>query len=509
MSLVSANKTDTNIYTLEIGVSAEDFKAAVQKSYLKERKSIQLPGFRKGKAPRQMIERLYGEDFFYEGAFDLLASDEIFAAYEEANITPVDQPKNLDIKTMNIAEGLTFTIEVTVKPEITLNEYKGIEAEKAVVEVTDEDIEGEIQYMLERGARLVDVSDRAVENGDIAVIDFQGFVDGVAFEGGKAEKYNLTIGDGQFVPGFEEQIIGHKAGDEFDINVTFPEDYAPELASKQAVFQIKLHEVKIKEFPELDDEFAKDQDYDTVADLREGVKEDITARRTESANRAFEDTVFEKLCEAVEGEIPECMFDNKAKQNIEEFTQRVSQQGIPVDMYLQYMGMDMEGLKTTMRERAVNDVKYELAIEKIIELEGLKAENSAVEEEYKKMAEQYNMEVEQVKKAVPTEIIAEQLNKQAAFKLVLDSAKSKTPKAKKTTKKAEESKEPEKKAPAKKTATKKDSTQADKNAPAKKNETETEKKAPAKKTTAKKDETEAEKKAPAKKAASKKEETTG
>lgn len=508
MSLVSANKTDTNIYILEIGVSAEDFKAAVQKSYLKERKSIQLPGFRKGKAPRQMIERLYGEDFFYEGAFDLLASDEIFAAYEEANITPVDQPKNLDIKTMNITEGLTFTIEVTVKPEITLNEYKGIEAEKAVVEITDEDIEGEIQYMLERGARLVDVSDRAVENGDIAVIDFQGFVDGVAFEGGKAEKYNLTIGDGQFVPGFEEQIVGHKAGDEFDINVTFPEDYAPELASKKAVFQIRLHEIKIKEFPELDDEFAKDQDYDTVADLREGIKEDITARRTESANRAFEDTVFEKLCEAVEGEIPECMFDNKAKQNVEEFTQRVSQQGIPVDMYLQYMGMDMEGLKTTMRERAVNDVKYELAIEKIIELEGLKAEDSAVEEEYKKMAEQYNMEVEQVKKAVPTEIIAEQLNKQAAFKLVLDSAKSKTPKAKKTTKKAEESKEPEKKAPAKKTAAKKDSTQADKKAPAKKDETETEKKAPAKKTTTKKDEAEAEKKVPAKKAASKKEETT-
>lgn len=473
MSLVSAKKTDTNIYTIEIGVSAEDFKAAVQKSYLKDRKSIQLPGFRKGKAPRQMIERLYGEDFFYEGAFDLLASDEIVAAYEEADITPVDQPKNLDIKTMNVTEGLTFTIEVTVKPEITLKEYKGIEAEKTVIEVTEDDIEGEIQHMLERGARLVDVSDRAVEKGDVAVIDFQGFVDGVAFEGGKAEKYNLTIGDGQFIPGFEEQIVGHKIGDEFDINVTFPEEYSPELASKEAVFQIKLHEIKVKEFPELDDEFAKDQDYDTVADLRKGVEEDITARRTESANRAFEDTVFEKLCEAVEGEIPECMFDNKAAQNVEEFTQRVSQQGIPVDMYLQYMGMDMDGLKVTMRERAVNDVKYDLAIEKIIELEGLKADDSAIEEEYKKMAEQYNMEVDQIKKAVPTEIIEEQLNKQAAFKLVLDSAKATAPKktaAKKTAKKAEEEKEP-----AKKTTAKKDET-----------ETKEEKKAPAKKTTTKK-----------------------
>lgn len=432
MSLVSANKTETNTYTIEIAVSADDFKAAVQQAYLKNRKSITIPGFRKGKAPKQMIEKLYGENFFYEDALEEIFPKEIEAAYKEADIHPVDQPKDLDVKTMSVAEGLNFTVKVTVKPEITLKAYKGIEAEKAEAAVTAEEVEGEINYMLDRGSRLVDVDDRAVENGDITVIDFEGFVDGVAFEGGKAEKYNLTIGEGQFIPGFEDQIIGHSIGDEFDINVTFPEEYAPELASKDAVFKIKLHEIKVKEMPVLDDEFAKDQgDYETVDDLKKGVEADILARKQDSAQHAFEDAVINTLCENVEGEIPEVMFDNKAQENVDSFAQRVQQQGIDLETYLGYMGMDLDSFKATMRERAVNDVKYDLAVEKIVELEDCQADDAAIEEEYTKMSENYGLDVEKIKELVPAEMVALELKKQAAVKLVLDSAVAVAPAEKK------------------------------------------------------------------------------
>ncbi len=432
MSLVSANKTETNTYTIEIAVSAEDFKAAVQQAYLKNRKSIQIPGFRKGKAPKQMIEKLYGENFFYEDALEAIFPEEIEAAYKEADIHPVDQPKDLDVKTMSVADGLNFTVKVTVKPEITLKAYKGIKAEKADCAVTAEEVEGEIKYMLDRGSRLIDVDNRAVENGDITVIDFEGFVDGVAFDGGKAEKYNLTIGDGQFIPGFEDQIIGHSIGDEFDINVTFPEDYAPELASKAAVFKIKLHEIKVKEMPELDDEFAKDQgDYETVDDLKKGVEADLLAHKQESAQHAFEDAVINALCENVEGEIPECMFDAKADENVDNFSQRVQQQGIDLKTYLMYMGMDLDSFKASMRERAVNDVKYDLAVEKIVELESFKIEDSAVEEEYSKMAENYGLDVEKIKSIIPADVVALELKKQAAIKLVIDSAVAVAPAEKK------------------------------------------------------------------------------
>ena len=291
MSLVSANKTETNTYTIEISVSPEDFAAAVQQAYLKNRKSIQIPGFRKGKAPKHMIEKLYGTDFFYEDALEALFPGEIDNAYKEADIHPVDQPKDFELKHMSAEEGVAFTVKVTVHPEITLSKYKGLEAEKAEVTVTDEEVDAEINRMLERGARIVDVDDRSVQDGDITVIDFEGFVDGVAFEGGKGEKYNLTIGSKTFIPGFEEQIIGHSIGDKFDVNVTFPENYAAELASKDAVFKIELHEIKVKELPELDDEFAKDQDYDTVDEMKAGVRADLEAHKAEHAQADFENAV--------------------------------------------------------------------------------------------------------------------------------------------------------------------------------------------------------------------------
>ena len=459
MSLVSANKTETNTYAVEIAIAAEDFRAAIQQAYLKQRKSIQIPGFRKGKAPLQMIEKLYGKEVFYEDALDIVFPEAVQAAYEEAGIEPVDQPRDFDVKTMSKEEGVVMSFNVTVKPEITLKAYKGLAAEKADSKVTKEEIDHEIEHMLERGARIINVDDRAAKDGDITVIDFEGFVDGVAFDGGKAEKYELTIGSGSFIPGFEEQIIGHSIGEEFDVNVTFPEAYAPELASKDAVFKIKLHEIKFKELPELDDEFAKDMgEYETVDELKKGVEEDILKRKQDSAQHAFEDAVIEALVENVEGEIPECMYDNKAKEDVDSFAQRIAQQGIDLDTYLMYMGMDKATFEGQMRERAVSEVKIDLAIEKIIEAEGLKASDEAIAEEYTKMAEMYQLDVEKIKELVPEATIAAELAKQDAFKLVIDSAKAKKPAAKKATKKkeaapAEEGAEEAK--PAKKPAAKK------------------------------------------------------
>lgn len=468
MSLVSANKTETNTYSVEISVSAEDFKAAIQKAYLKQRKSISIPGFRKGKAPLHMIEKLYGKEVFYEDALDIVFPETVQAAYDEAGIIPVDQPKDFDVKTMSAEEGVVMTFNVTVKPEITLKAYKGLTAEKTEAKVTKEEVDHEIEHMLDRGSRIVDVDDRPVKDGDITVIDFEGFVDGVPFEGGKAEKYSLTIGSGSFIPGFEDQIIGHSIGDEFDVNVTFPAEYAPELASKDAVFKIKLHEIQVKELPELDDEFAKDMgEYETVDELKKGVEEDILKRKQDSAQHAFEDAVIEALCENVEGEIPECMYDNKAKENVDSFAQRIAQQGIDLDTYLMYMGMDKAAFEGQMRERAVNDVKLELAIEKIVELEDVKASDEAIAEEYTKMAEMYQLDVEKIKSLVPEATVAAELARQDAIKLVLDSAKAKKPAAKRATKKkdapAEEAEEKpaeeakaEKKPAAKKTTKKKE-----------------------------------------------------
>ena len=465
MSLVSANKTETNTYSVEIAIAAEDFKAAIQQAYLKQRKSIQIPGFRKGKAPLMMIEKLYGQEVFFEDALDIVFPKAVEAAYDEAGIIPVDQPRDFDVKTMSKEEGVVMTFNVTVKPEITVKAYKGLTAEKADSKVTKEEIDHEIEHMLERGARMVDVDDRAAKDGDITVIDFEGFVDGVAVDGGKAEKYTLTIGSGSFIPGFEEQIIGHSIGEEFDVNVTFPAEYAPELASKDAVFKIKLHEIKVKELPELDDEFAKDMgEYETVDELKKGIEEDLLNRKQESAQRAFEDAVIDALCQNVEGEIPECMYENKTKENIDSFAQRIGQQGIDLDTYLMYMGMDKAIFESQMRERAVADVKIDLAVEKIIELEGIKASDEAIAEEYNKMAEMYQIDLEKLKELISEETVAAEIAKQEAVKVVIDSAKAKKPAAKRTTKKkdaAEGEEKAEEEKPAKKPAAKKTTKKAE------------------------------------------------
>lgn len=437
MKLISANKTETNTYSVELSISAEDFKAAVQKVYLKERKNIQVRGYRKGKAPLHMIESLYGKGVFYEDALELLWPDTVSAAYKEAGIDAVDSPRDIDVKTMSVEEGVELTFNVTVKPEITIKQYKGLTAEKEDAKVTKTEVKDEIKRMLERNARIIDVDNRAVKKDDIAVIDFEGFVDGEAFEGGKGEAYELTIGSGSFIPGFEDQVIGHKIGEEFDINVKFPEEYTPELAGKDAVFKIKLNGIKVKELPALDDEFAKDQDYDTVEELNKGVEEEIANRKKESADKAFEDAVMKALCENVEGEIPECMFENKAKENIESYSNRMAQQGIQLDMYLQYMGIDRQSFEDDMKTQAVDQVKLDLAIDKIVELEGITASDEACEEEYKKMAETYQLDVEKIKELVPAATLSGELARQNAYKFVIDNAKAKKPAAKKAAKKAD------------------------------------------------------------------------
>ncbi len=443
MSLKAANKTDVNTYTVEITVDAETFKAAVHDAYLKQREKITIPGFRKGKAPQSIIEKYYGANVFYEDALDAVFSENVMAAYKEAGIDPVDSPRDFNLITMNVEEGVDLEFKVTVKPEVTLKDYKGISAEKETVKVTKAEVEAEIDSMRERNARIIDVDGRTVENGDIAVIDYEGFVDGVAFDGGKAEKYELTIGSNQFIPGFEEQIIGHSIDEAFDINVKFPEEYHEELAGKDAVFKIKLHGIKVKELPELDDEFAKDQDFDTVDELKKGVEDEIRERKTHDAEHAFEDAVLAELASKVEAEIPECMFDAKAKENVDNFANRVQQQGLDLDTYLMYMGMTREDFEAKMKEQSVDQVKLDLAVEEIIKLENIEASEERINEEYTKMAEMYQIEADKLKEIIPTDGIAEQIKREEAVKLVIDSAKPKKKAAKKAAKKDEEAEKEE------------------------------------------------------------------
>ena len=437
--LKSANKTETNVYTLEITVSGEDFKAAIVKAYNKQKGKIQLPGFRKGKAPLAMIEKFYGKEVFYEDALDIVYPDVVGAAIEEAGIEPVAAPHDIDVVKMD-ETGVEMTLKITVKPEIAIANYKGVEADKGDASVTADDVKKELASMQERNSRTVSVEDRKAKKDDIAVIDFEGFVDDKAFEGGKGENYELTLGSGQFIPGFEDQIIGKNAGDEFDVNVTFPEDYgSEELAGKPAVFKCKLHEIKVKELPALDDEFAKDVDdeVETLAELKKKIKADLVEKKKEEVDREFESAVLEKVVELVEGEIPEVMYDNKLEDDLKNYENQLAQQGIPLDMYLQYMGMDKDSFKENMKPNAVKQVKLQLAVEKIAELEKIEASDEEADAKIAEMAEMYQMEAEQIKKFVAIEDIKKDIVGEKTVKFLVDNAKAVTAeKPKKTTKKA-------------------------------------------------------------------------
>ncbi|MBQ4266950.1 MAG: trigger factor, partial [Clostridia bacterium] len=335
MALKSSNNVETNVYALEIEISAEEFDAAQNKVFAKQKNRIQLPGFRKGKVTRKMAENFYGKGWLYEDALDICFPKAVEEAAKEAQLEIVGT-KNADIKEIG-AEGVLMTVEVYVKPEIELSEYKELKATKKKIEATEEEIKERIDALLERNARLVSVEDRAAQNGDITVIDFEGFVDGTAFDGGKGENYELTLGSGQFIPGFEEQVVGHSTGEEFDVNVKFPTEYTPELADKDAVFKIKLHEIKVKELPELDDEFAQDAaDCDTVDALKKSIEKEIKEHKEEENEREIESQLLQKLSENVKGEIPEVMYDNEVNDQIRNIDYRLSAQGLNLETYLQY-----------------------------------------------------------------------------------------------------------------------------------------------------------------------------
>lgn len=336
MSLKSANKTEVNTYELEVTVSAEEFNDAVRKVFNKNKTRYNVPGWRKGKAPMHLVEMAYGEGVFYDEAIEMLYPALVDDAVKASGINPVDSPYDVDIKEIGKDIGVLLSMKITVKPEITVSSYKGLEACKHEADVTDAEVEDEIERLRNRNSTIKTVEDRPAKEGDTAVIDFEGFVDGEAFEGGKGESHELVLGSGHFIPGFEDQVIGHIAGDEFDVNVTFPEEYTEELAGKAAVFKVKVNELKEKILPELDDEFAKDvsEVSETVEDLRKSIRDEKLKAKQDEAYAHFENELLMKLAENVEGEIPECMFNKKADENKENFARRISQQGIDVNLSL-------------------------------------------------------------------------------------------------------------------------------------------------------------------------------
>ncbi len=423
MALKSSNKVDTNTYELEVTVTPEAFTDACKKAYMKQRKTIQLPGFRKGKATQGMIEKVYGEGAFYEEALEIVYPEAVTAAIDEAGIRTVDAPYDLEVPVISKSEGVEMKMKVTVYPEVKLGDYKGLKAAMLPVEATDEDVDAELENMRDRNSRLITVEDREAQMGDTAEIDFEGFVDGVAFEGGKGENYPLELGSGSFIPGFEEQVAGHKTEEEFDVNVTFPEEYAEELAGKDAVFKCKIHEIKTKEMPELDDEFVKDvSEFDTLDELKADIKKQISEKKEKDAKADFENQLIEQVVENMECEVPECMYDKRCDEMIQDYSYRLQMQGIDLNTYLSYLGQDMESFKASFRDGAVNQVKASIALEAIVEAEKLEATEDELNAEAAKLAEQYQMEAEQIRKAIPDEQLAADIKTRKAVDLIVESA---------------------------------------------------------------------------------------
>ena len=441
MSVKSCEKLEKSMVALTVEVSAADFEAAVDKAYKKQRGSIRVPGFRPGKAPRKMIESMYGAGVFYEEAVNIALPDAYGAAVKEQELKVVGYP---EVELLSVGkEGFSFKASVAVYPEVKLGQYKGLEAPKAEVKVTAADVNARLKEMAERNSRIVSVEDRAVKKGDIANIDFEGFLDGVPFDGGKSDSHDLEIGSGSFVPGFEDQVIGMEIGQEKDIDITFPEDYHADLAGKSVVFHVKLNAVKIKDVPALDDEFAKDvSEFDTLAELKKDVKAKLTQEREEAGKRAFEDIVMGKAAELMEADIPDAMVEEQARRYMENLRRQVQAQGIPFDQYMKMTNMDEEKLLEEAHTPALGQVRMDLTIAAIVEAENLEATDEEVEAELAKMAGQYGMDVENMKKYMDAEVIREQVLRGKAVAVVADSAVAVKPaeeeKPKKKSKKDEE-----------------------------------------------------------------------
>lgn len=421
MNLVKSEKLEKSMHELQFSVDAETFKAAIDKAFKREGKKYNVPGFRKGHAPRAVIEKMYGAEIFHYDAINDLFPEAFEAAVKEAGIQPVGRPE-ADVVSESLEDGVVLKVVVAVKPEIKLGQYTGLKATKKVNTVEDADVEAELGRMQDRNGRIITRTGKA-ENGDTADIDFEGFVDGVAFEGGKAEHYNLVLGSGSFIPGFEEQVIGHEAGEEFDVNVTFPEEYqAKELAGKAAVFKIKLHEVKTKELPLLDDEFAKDvSEFDTLDELKANIRKGMEEQNEKQASLAVENDLVDQVIATIEGDIPEVMYENRMDEMVRDFEYRLAQQGLKLDMYLQYMGQTMESFRESFKEQAEKQVKIRLALEAVAANENIVASDEDFENEVKRIAEMYNMEIEKVKSLVS----AEDLKKDLAVNKAIDFIKEK------------------------------------------------------------------------------------
>ena len=424
MSLKETKNVGTNRYELEITVDAEKFQEAIKEAYKKNAKSISIPGFRKGKAPYAFVEKYYGAEVFFEDALNLIYAEVVDEAITESGLEVINDKMDFDMVSISKEEGVDFKVTLTTYPEITVGEYKGLKAEKVIAKVEDSEIDAQVNAMAERNARMVEVTDRAAQMGDTVTFDFEGFCEGEAFEGGKAEKYALELGSGQFIPGFEEQIAGKNIGDEFDVNVTFPAEYGAEnLAGKDATFKCKLHEIKFRELPAIDDEFAKDvSEFDTLEALKADLKAKALERKQKVSEEEMENDLVQQIVDSIEGEIPEAMFENRLNQSVEEFAYRLQSQGLDLETYLKYTNSNIDEFKKTFRPQAESQVKFRLALEKIVELEKIEATEEDINAQIEKMAKDYGMEVEQIKNAVPTEEIAKDLAVGKAIDFIKENA---------------------------------------------------------------------------------------
>ena len=443
MNVKSVEKQEKSAVELVIEIGGEEFEAAVQKAYLKQRNKINVPGFRKGKAPRKIIEGMFGSGVFYEDAINELYPKAYADAVEQEKLDVVSWP-NVEVLEAG-KDGLTFKATVTVRPEVKLGEYKGLTAEKEEVKITDEDIDNELKPYINRASRMVTV-EREAQNGDTVVIDFEGFKDGVPFDGGKAEGHSLELGSGAFIPGFEDQLVGTKAGDEKDVNVTFPEDYhAEDLAGAPVVFKVKVHEVKEKQLPTVDDEFAKDvSEFDTLEAFKKDLADKLTERREAQAKRAFEAAIMEQVMDNMEVEIPDAMVAYETDQMVEDMARRIQAQGIPFEQYMAMTGMTIDMVRSQAAAAAMERVRRDLALGAVVAAENIEISDEDLEAEYKRLADEYHMELDQVKAAAPAEDVKKGLAIQKAEQVIYDSAKvGKAPAKKKTTKKKAEEAEGE------------------------------------------------------------------
>ena len=415
---VKVETLEKNMAKLVIEVPAEELEKALQAAYNKNKKNISIPGFRKGKVPRQIVEKMYGPGFFYEDAANMLIPVEYEKAAAECGLELVSRPV-IDIEQIEKGKAFIFTAEVAVKPEVTLGDYKGLEVAKADVEVSEEELSAELEKEREKNARTISVEDRAVENGDMIMLDFEGFVNGVAFDGGKGENYPLTIGSNSFIPGFEDQLVGAKIGEDVEVNVTFPEEYqAPELAGCAAVFKCKVNEIKVKELPELDDDFAQDvSKFDTLAEYKEDVKAKLAASKADAAKRAKEDAVIEKIIENAQMDIPEAMIDTQARQLVDEFAQRIQAQGLSFEQYLQFTGMTLDTALEQMKPNAVKRIQSRLVLEAVVKAENIEVSEDDVKAEIAKMAETYKMDADKL-----AEIMGEEEKKQIQMDMAIEKA---------------------------------------------------------------------------------------